>query len=178
MVHSKGGRERGKMETQVGTSHPGDNMAGQNVNNSGQANMSSPSQPIPDPTTVHNNSSSDLCGTCNCITGADAIGCDKCTNWFHPTSMCLGLPFQMINSIQEYGVTGIVFVCTKCRTSINNGSDMSQSAIKLLFQTVKKLCETVQPLTSQMAALTTNSGNSSRPQNSAPASFFGTGPST
>ncbi|KAK3871549.1 hypothetical protein Pcinc_023315 [Petrolisthes cinctipes] len=164
MVHSRSGRGRGRRENQMGSSQPAGNMAAQNVNNSGQVGVPSLSQPIPSLGTASNNSSSDLCGTCNGITGTDAIGCDRCTNWFHPSAMCLGLPDQLITSIQEYGGTGIVFVCTECRTGSSDGGGVSQSALQQLFQTVKKLCETVQSLTSQVAVLSSGSGTASQPQ--------------
>ena len=125
-------------------------MAAQNVINNNQAGMPSSSQSIPaapSSSAAHNNSNSsnDLCGTCNGDTGADAIGCDRCTNWFHPSTMCSGLPDQLIATIQQYyGGTGIVFVCTECRTSNNNGSDDSggdvsqsglvQSPIRLILE--------------------------------------------
>ena len=158
MVHPTRGRGRGRGENRVGNSQSIGNMAAQIVNTS-QANMSSPPQPKPTQRAVRGNSSNDHCGTCNGITGADAIGCDRCTNWFHPSPMCLGLPDQLITSIQEYGGTGVVFVCTECRTCGGGGGDVSQSAIKQLFQTVKKLCETVQSLTSQVADLSSNPGS-------------------
>ena len=94
--------------------------------------------------------SSDLCGTCNTPTRMDAIGCDRCETWFHPSSMCLGLPDEVVNNIVEYDGQGIAFICTECRSnSGKSGGSVPNSAFKQLFQTVKKLCETVQTLSMQ-----------------------------
>lgn len=98
----------------MGNSQSFTNMAVKNVDNSAQTRAQSPTQSTPaagpgsDPTT----NSVDLCGTCNGATGSDGIGCDRCSNWFHPSTLCLGLHDQLIISIQEYAGSGIVFVST------------------------------------------------------------------
>ena len=97
--------------------------------------------------------SNDLCGTCNTKTGLDAIGCDKCPKWFHPTPMCVGLPPPLILSIQEYGGSGINFECTECRAGNNKGGGIGAGAFQQLFLTVRMLCESVQALTAQVSSL-------------------------
>lgn len=145
MVHRKNSRGRGRGANRVDCLQPAASMASPSVNKPRHL-------PQPDPA-PSNNDPDDLCGTCSVITGADAVGCDRCSNWFHPTSMCLGLPDQLIQSIQTYGGDGVAFICTECRTG-NNSDDVPNSAFKQLFQTVKKLCETVQSLSTQVASLT------------------------
>ncbi|KAK4325801.1 hypothetical protein Pmani_003634 [Petrolisthes manimaculis] len=84
----------------------------------------------------------------------DAVACDRCSKWFHPTSMCMGIPDQLISGIQDYGGGGVLFVCTECRSSGGSGEGVSASAFNQLFLTVKKLCETVQSFSGQVATMT------------------------
>ncbi|KAK4322549.1 hypothetical protein Pmani_006728 [Petrolisthes manimaculis] len=84
----------------------------------------------------------------------DAVGCDRCSKLFRPTSMCMGIPDQLISGIQDYGGGGVLFVCTECRSSGGSGEGVSASAFNQLFLTVKKLCETVQSLSGQVATMT------------------------
>ena len=95
----------------------------------------------------------DRCNTCKIDVADDAIGCDKCSNWFHPTSMCLGLPNNVVNNLREYGGEGISFVCTECRCSTDGGTGVNGSAFKQLFETVRGLCETVSKLSAEMRTL-------------------------
>ena len=55
-----------------------------------------------------------MCGTCTAPVGDEAIGCDKCVGWFHPQSMCMGLPAPLINDIIALDGKGILFVCLQC----------------------------------------------------------------
>lgn len=94
------------------------------------------------------------CSTCNQSLSDDAIGCDRCSNWFCPSSMCLGLPDQLIKGILDYGGNAIAYICTACRCndpSTNN--DNNNAGIKQLCQTVKMLCENVTKLTAQVNSL-------------------------
>lgn len=95
----------------------------------------------------------DLCGTCNNITGLDAVGCDRCSRWFHPSSMCMGISDALIAGIQSTGGGAVLFACTDCRIHSKRGVGESESAFSQLFLTVKKLCETMQALTKQVAEL-------------------------
>ena len=71
--------------------------------------------------------------------------------------MCLGLPDHLVASIKQYGGDAIVYICTDCRSSSRRGGTgagtRDDSAFKQLLQTVKKLCETVQTLSSQVSSL-------------------------
>ncbi|KAK3861198.1 hypothetical protein Pcinc_032804 [Petrolisthes cinctipes] len=78
MVHNNNNSGSGRGESQMGSSQPAGNMAAQNVNNSGQPSMPSLPQPIPSISAASNNSSSDLCGTCNSITAARAEELEGC----------------------------------------------------------------------------------------------------
>ena len=104
--------------------------------------------------TANSGSSVELCGTCGGACADDSIGCDRCSKWFHSSSMCLGLPDQLVSSIKQYGGDGIAFICTDCRITGGGGAGagggVSVDAFRQLHQTVKKLCETVQELTMQM----------------------------
>ena len=55
------------------------------------------------------------CGLCNQPTGEDAIGCDQCSNWFHPKTSCTGLSTNAILIIQTEGGEHINYVCSACR---------------------------------------------------------------
>ena len=55
-----------------------------------------------------------MCGTCTAPVGDEAIGCDRCDGWFHPQSMCMGLPAPLINDIVALDGKGILFVCLQC----------------------------------------------------------------
>ena len=102
-------------------------------------------------------STNDLCSTCNITTMQYAVGCDRCSKWFYPSSMCMGIPDQLVNSIREYG-DGIAFICTECRTGSGGGGIVSDSAFKQLFLTVKEVCETVQTLSAQVAVIHATGG--------------------
>ena len=105
---------------------------------------------------------SNVCGTCSLECGDDAVGCDRCSSWYHPSSMCLGLPKTVVGAIQECGGDGIAFICTSCRCSVSskNADNANGSALQQLFQTVKMLCEAVQTLTKQMTSLDSKEGAS------------------
>ena len=125
-------------------------QAQQNVNNT----HSSPFPPLTNPPGAAASNISDPCGTCNTQTGIDAIGCDRCVAWFHPSSsMCLGLPDPIVSNIIEYDGQGIAFICTDCRSKSGKSGTVPDSAFKQLFQTVKKLCETVQTLSAKQDSI-------------------------
>ena len=99
------------------------------------------------------------CGMCGHNVGNDAIGCDKCTNWVHPSEMCSGLPTEVIKSIQSVRGNAILFVCTNCRvkppssgistrhSGTNAGTGGSDQLIQQLFLSVKGICAAVMELT-------------------------------
>ena len=98
-----------------------------------------PSSPLSNHSGAAVSNGSDPCGTCNIQTRMDAIGCDHCETWFHPSSMCLGLPDQIVNNIIEYEGQGIAFICTECRSKSSKSGSVPDSAFKQLFQTVQTL---------------------------------------
>ena len=104
----------------------------------------------------------DLCGTCGDDVGANPIGCDKCSYWFHSTQMCSSLPQDLINAIMKYGGAGVNFTCVKCRvdrttTGGNSPSRCSDSnlaeTVSQLFIQVKGMCSAIKELTSQVKTL-------------------------
>lgn len=111
----------------------------------------------------------DLCGTCHLLVGDDATGCDRCSSWFHSSSMCLGLPDSLVSSIREHG-DAIAFICTDCRVGDRpvGGGGVGEAAFRQLFQTVKKLCETVQILSDQMRNIVDGSVRQGIPPNPPP----------
>ena len=64
----------------------------------------------------NNNNQIENCGTCSAGIGDDPIGCDRCEKWFHPSSLCMGIPESVIANIREYGGSGISYICTGCRS--------------------------------------------------------------
>ena len=46
------------------------------------------------------------------------MGCDRCNNWFHASSMCVGLPSSLIDEIRKYGGAGVAFICIDCQTCV------------------------------------------------------------
>ena len=88
-----------------------------------------------------------------------AIGCDRCDAWYHPSSMCLGLPDHVVQAIAEYGGAGIVFICTNCKisqpsTSTSDNDSINAAAFKQLHQTVKALCKSFTELSEQVKSMT------------------------
>ena len=134
------------------------------VTNHGSISVNNPPNVVPPVSGATSNDPVDNCGTCNIVTGLDAVGCDRCNRWFHPTSMCMGINDVLISGILSDGGGAVLFVCTDCRIcssrSVRGGKE-SESAFSQLFQTVKKLCENVQTLSAQVATLT--SGPSHNP---------------
>ena len=102
----------------------------------------------------------ETCGLCSVATGNDSIGCDKCPQWFHPTTMCTGLKLNTIICIQEEGGDAVRFVCSACRckgnlqlssdTSSSPSSPMSDPAMLQLFNIVKSVAESVAQMTQQV----------------------------
>ena len=74
--------------------------------------------PVTTPANINESqcSGSPICGTCSMLTDADAIGCDHCQVWYHPVPLCMGLPEEVIQTIQQYGGAGVLYQCTTCRT--------------------------------------------------------------
>ena len=119
------------------------------------------------------------CGMCNSsnLVLSDGIGCDHCTKWFHPTSMCTGLKINTIKVIQRDGGDGIRFVCSDCRCNTGNSSandnviaTSSPIALGQLYEMVKSIAESVTSLTAQVATLA-NQISSSSQSSTSPSNF-------
>ena len=105
------------------------------------------------------------CGMCGHNVGDDAIGCDRCSNWVHPSEMCSGLPNDVIKAISTLSGDAILFVCTNCRAKPSSSSGVStrrgsasaateancpDQLIQQLFLSVKGICSAVMELTARM----------------------------
>ena len=133
---------------------------------SGQVAAQSPENPsssesgVPTQSQDKSSTPGHSCGMCGHEVGDDAIGCDKCSNWVHPTEMCSGLPKDAISTIANLRGDAILFVCTNCRVkSSNTGISTRQGGtsgsgndqlIQQLFLSVKGICSAVMELTSRM----------------------------
>ena len=88
---------------------------------------------------------------CSIDVGNDALGCDRCDRWYHPSVLCMGIPETVIDNIKQYGGEGVSYVCTACRSGGPAGGDsQSGSAMEQLLRTVASLCETVQKLSDKV----------------------------
>lgn len=101
---------------------------------------------------------SNVCSTCSGSLDIGAIGCVPSIKWFHPTTLCMGIPGGVIDTIKNFGGDGVTYVCTECRSGQSNGGATQVSAFKQLLLSVNKLCETVQQLSARVEKLST--GNS------------------
>lgn len=128
--------------------------------------LSEPNQTLP-PTVTHN------CGMCGHQVGDDAIGCDKCTNWVHPTEMCSGLPREAISTIASLSGDAVLFVCTSCRakpsgsgvsTRQGGANNSSEQLFHQLFLSVKAICSAVMDLTARMDRVFSGSQAPAPPQ--------------
>ena len=105
----------------------------------------------PDPVVMDGTGETESCGTCSQGVSDEAVGCDRCRSWFHPTSLCLGIADTVIGSIKS-NPDAIAFICTQCRSAVSSSVNsatsqgVNQAAFNQLFQTVKKLCESVSVL--------------------------------
>ena len=110
-------------------------------------------------TDIHN------CGMCKLVVGDDGIGCDRCSVWFHPSEMCMGLSQTSIHIIAESEDSdALLYLCTSCRLKPGTGAwtrtkqkrsngdlDEGQNQLILqLFQTVKGLCAEVAGLSEKI----------------------------
>ena len=103
------------------------------------------------------------CGTCVSAVGGDAIGCDSCNLWFHPTTMCTGLKTTTIYVIRNEGGEGIVFRCSSCRCGTGNNSPArgnSSETVAQLHEMVKSLVITVSNLSAQFSKFLSHSEQS------------------
>ena len=79
------------------------------------------------------------CGMCSALTDHNCIGCDHCELWFHPTSICMSLPPDVIETVKQYGGAGVAYICTDCRIAeVGNGANAKDSLTQL-HQSVKAL---------------------------------------
>ena len=120
------------------------------------------------------------CGMCCLMVGDDGIGCDRCSTWFHPSEMCLGLSQNSIHLIVESEDSdALLYLCTACRLKPGTGAwtkskgrhskkeDESQNQlIHQLFQTVRGLCSEVANLSRKISSALNNSQDSLAPGHS------------
>ena len=114
----------------------------------------------------------DTCGLCSQEVGENAIGCDLCSDWFHPH--CSGLSDNAARVILTEGGDALAFKCSACLnnnansiTRSNDNSDMGL-AIKQLFEIVKSLSvnmanlvQNVQTMTERLDSTINNQVNNS-----------------
>ena len=106
--------------------------------------------------------------------GNDAIGCDVCLRWIHPSPQCTGLRAAAIDCIQRDGGNGIMFKCSTCRcsgisssnspTNSNTNNNDLNIALAQVFEIVKSLAVNVAQMSTQMNLMLNNP--ISRQQNS------------
>ena len=118
---------------------------------------------------------SQVCGLCSSEVGNNAIGCDACPRWFHPSPQCTGLRAAAIDCIQKDGGSGILFKCSVCRCNGTSNSNLPTNsttisselniALAQVFEIVKSLAVNVAQMSKQMT-LMLNSQTNSRQQNS------------
>lgn len=108
------------------------------------------------------------CGTCKFPVVDEAVGCDRCEDWFHPLAMCLGLPECSIRDIIKLEGEGIHFVCLKCclkdRSPSKDSNSNRDGTVKQLSEMVMALCSSAKVLTSQMESLQKSVESLSRSQ--------------
>ena len=104
------------------------------------------------------------CGVCGVEVGVDGIGCDCCTKWFHPTSVCTGLTSGVIQIITGQN-PGLFYKCTICRclgtsplqgnssslAQASHGTALDQQTGAQLFEMVRALTICVTKLTDKVA---------------------------
>ena len=136
---------------QAASTNPGSNVT-TSSDPSGEGRSESSTQ-----SEVHN------CSMCGHRVGDDAIGCDRCSRWVHPTVMCSGLPSDAIKTISDLSGDAVLFVCTDCRvkppspkgvttrqSSSASEAGVSHELIQQLFVSVKGICSAVMELTARM----------------------------
>lgn len=103
-----------------------------------------------------------LCLSCSCDVGDDAIGCDECESWVHGTVMCSGLSKELIEAIHKYDGANLKYVCTKCRVTHSSARGNSPSSsteahmaelVCQLFQQMKGICFVIKELSDQVKSL-------------------------
>ena len=137
------GSTRGTTGSTRGTSNRGRNPTSHSSQDQGEASGS-----IVDNI---NNSPGHSCGLCNSTVGDDAIGCDVCPNWYHPSPQCTGLRSAATDCILKDGDSGILFKCSSCRCSNTSSSSGNTSgttselntALIQVFEIVKSLAVNV-----------------------------------
>lgn len=115
------------------------------------------------------------CGMCSEPTSDDAIGCDSCSSWYHPTTSCTGLQSDTLRCIHAEGGNAVRFVCSGCRCTPRNpasgsSSNISAEALSQLYAMVKSVIGTVTDLTKQVGVLVTRVEGGISRQNPDPAS--------
>ena len=159
MVNSRGARG-----VNLGRGRGRGNLPGQ-VNSSANrvSTRSSNATPVSTVPLSASNSGNELCGFCSLVVGSDGIGCDQCSNWYHPSTQCTGLKTNTVRCIQEEGGDTIRYVCNECRcqsrpstqnqTGSSNlvapDSQFTQETVGQLFEMVKCLAQSVALLTNK-----------------------------
>ena len=157
MVRVFGANSRGAQPARRG-------RTGNRGSNTKKTTRQSTSAPIPNLPTSQTqlngatNGVGDKCSFCSVSIGADSVGCDKCERWFCPSTMCLGVPDNVVRSFLGEGGDAILFVCTECRISESRGSPSSSQGLasQQMLQTIKGLCTTISSLVQQVAMLQQN----------------------
>ena len=133
-----------------------------------EQNQASPADPGIESEETHK------CGMCNLVLENNGIGCDRCSAWFHPSEMCLGLSRASIHLIVESEDSdALLYLCTACRlkpgtgawtkskgrhrTSSKTEDDSQIQLINQLFQTVRGLCSEVANLSQKISSALNNS---------------------
>ena len=162
------GRGRGRGSKQTPAPHtPAPDVRSKDVN----PGVTTAPTPLP----VEDEESECACGMCGVVVGDDGVGCDRCSEWFHPSEICTGLPREAILLITAHQAdNSVLFVCTGCRINPGKGAwatkpsrrrgsdkaDEQETMIKQLYLTVKGLCASVASLTSKFDALMAAKGSS------------------
>ena len=152
---SGSGTTRGRGSISRGGNHRADTARATDSNLVGQGQAMADGSGNTGSASGHSNSH--VCGLCSSQVVNDAIGCDVCPSWFHPSPQCTGLRAAAIDCIQKDGGSGIVFKCSTCRCSgINNSNSPSNTnndlniALAQVFEIVKSLAINVAQMSTQM----------------------------
>ena len=113
------------------------------------------------------------CAFCDETVGLDAIGCDFCKRWYHPSNRCTGLKPATILAIVDEGGDAIKFMCTVCRVAPTRNSTLRSStstdgddwkvAVGQVHELVRSLSLTVSRLVGTVDKMVENSSNNLTP---------------
>ena len=114
------------------------------------------------------------CSLCSSVVGVDAVGCDDCNGWDHPSTQCTGLSKTALKCIKEDGGDAIRYVCPKCRCRFaqpNSSVSYDKETFGQLFEMIKSLAESLATLTNQIANITRSIQNPNNPSQVHPENF-------